>query len=332
MWSVYGLDGGSVRDGPGGGAAPSEREDRTRESSDARGPRGADPRARSADPAPVPLPEPLTRTRMKELQRARVRAGRRQDRSDGPRVAYAERVALTLETIGIFRVVTRKALVAHCFDGHPFVANRALRQLAADGLIASRRVEQGKYGYQVFTLTGRGRDGVAARRRRREGVRSVLSDDQRFWSGVGDQRQLRHDHQVFEAVAQDSTDVAASGGRVRRVRLESELRGLLAAADDEGRRRGGPAEARRMRARAAMGVGLRVLDEGVPLPDALVEIEESSGRVVTRAVEVASGSYTHAQIAEKERSGFRVYGFKSDRDKRQRALRVEEFPLSWGGR
>ena len=334
MWSVYGLDGGSARDGPAGGAAPSKWADRAPDPSDSRDPRRPDPRAqpRSPDPAPVPLPEPLTRSRMKELQRARVHAGRRQDRSDGPRVPYAERVALTLETIGIFRVVTRKALVAHCFDGHPFVANRALRQLEADGLIGSRRVEQGRYGYQVFTLTGRGRDGVAARARRPEGVRSVLSDDQRFWSGVGDQRQLRHDHQVFEAVAQDSADVAASGGRVRRVRLESELRGLLAAADDEGRRRGGAAEARRIRAQAAVGVGLRVIDEGVPLPDALVEIEESSGRVVTRAVEVASGSYTRAQVAEKERSGFRVYGFKSDRDKRQRALRVEEFPLSWGGR
>ncbi|MCY4121555.1 MAG: hypothetical protein OXG72_11620, partial [Acidobacteria bacterium] len=146
---------------------------------------------------------------------------------------YAERLALALETIGIFRVVSRKALVAHCFDAHPFAANKGLRQLERDGLIRSVRVERGKYGYQVFTLTGKGRDRAAERRRKGAGVRAVLSDDQRFWEGLPDQRQLRHDHQVFEAVAQDAADVAPAGGRVRRVRLESELRGLLAAADDE---------------------------------------------------------------------------------------------------
>ena len=326
MWSVYGLD---TREAP-------DRRGTERPGGDARG-REAPERDRAlpspvADPSPVPLPEPLKVSKMRELRRAETHAGRREDRREGPKVAYAERVALTLETIGIFRVVTRKALVAHCFDGHPFVANKALRQLERDGLIVSRRVEQGRYGYQVFTLTGKGRDQAAERRRRGVGARSVVCDEQRFWQGLADQRQLRHDHQVFEAVAQDAADVAASGGRVRRVRLESELRGLLAAADDAGRRQGGPAEAKRKRAEAAAGVGLRVFDEGVPLPDALVEIEERSGRVVTRAVEVASGSYTHAQVAEKERAGFRVYGFRPDRNKRARALRVEEFPLSWGGR
>ena len=100
--------------------------------------------------------------------------------------------------------------------------------------------------------------------------------------------------------------------------------------------RGGAAGGRPRRgacgAEAAAGVGLRVFDDGVPLPDALVEVEEASGRVVTRSVEVASGSYTHAQVADKERSGFRVYGFRPDRSKAARSLRVEEFPLSWGGR
>ena len=57
--------------------------------------------------------------------------------ADGPRVPYEQRIALTLETIGIFRVVTRKALVAHCFDGHPFVANKALRQLEREGLVTT---------------------------------------------------------------------------------------------------------------------------------------------------------------------------------------------------
>ena len=334
MWSVCGLGSVASRSdlSPPQSPDPPVREDPVPEVP------GRNGRARSDRPFPPqdapcePQPERFKVTKIRDLDAVHVHAGRREERREGPRVSYEERLALTLETIGIFRVVSRKALVAHCFDGHPFAANKALRKLERDGLVRTVRVERGKYGYQVFTLTGKGRDRAAERRRKGAGARAVLSEEQRFWEGLADQRQLRHDHQVFEAVAQDAADVASSGGRVRRVRLESELRGLLAAADDAGRRRGGPDEARRMRAQAAAGVGLRVFDEGVPLPDALVEIEEASGRVVTRSVEVASGSYTHAQVAEKERSGFRVYGFRPDRSKRARSLRVEEFPLSWGGR
>lgn len=335
MWSVYGLDSAGARDDRPAPQnpdrpVPEDSRDPRPPGRDARSPRGRSPS--SGDRSPPPKPEPFKVTKIRDLDAPHVHAGRREDRKQGPTVPYEERVALTLETLGIFRVVSRKALVAHCFDGHPFVANKALRQLERDGLVCPVRVERGKHGYQVFTLTGKGRDRAAERRRQRAGVRAVLSDEQRFWAGLADQRQLRHDHQVFEAVVQDAEDVASGGGRVRRVRLESELRGLLAVADDEGRRRGGPAEARRMRAEAAASVGLRVFDDGVPLPDALVEIEESDGRVVTRSVEVASGSYTHTQVAQKERSGFRVYGFRPDRSKRASSLRVEEFPLSWGGR
>lgn len=334
MWSVYGLDSGGSRGTGAPSRAPelSSRSDPVDRSTPDRESRSDRDRRPSGPVVSAPEPEGFRITKIRDLNPAQVHSGRRQARQEGPRVPYEERVALTLETLGIFRVVTRKALVAHCFDGHPFVANKAIRQLEREGLVRSERVARGKHGYQVFTLTGAGRDRAAERRRRGAGVRAVLSDDQRFWTGLADQRQLRHDHQVFEAVAQDAGDVASGGGRVRRVRLESELRGLLAVADDEGRRRGGPAEARRMRAEAAAGMGLRVFDDGVPLPDALVEIEESDGRVVTRSVEVASGSYTHAQVAEKERSGFRVYGYRPDRSKAARSLRVEDFPLSWGGR
>jgi len=247
VWSVYGLDSaGSRGERPGPRSpdrpVPEERPDREPTARDARSRRGR-PSA-GPDPLPAPEPEPFEITKLRDLDAPHVHAGRRADRREGPRVPYEERLALTLETIGIFRVVSRKALVAHCFDGHPFAANKALRRLERDGLVRAVRVERGKHGYQVFTLTGKGRDRAAERRRKGAGVRAVLSDEQRYWEGLADPRQLRHDHQVFEAVAQDAADVGSSGGRVRRVRLESELRGLLAAADDAGRRRGGPAEAR----------------------------------------------------------------------------------------
>ena len=264
--------------------------------------------------------------RTRALRAAEVHAGRRQDRGSPERISSTERQDAVLETVGIFRVVSRRSLVSHCFEGHPYAANRGLSKLVADGLIARRRIESRKYGYEVILLTNAGRERLRARRKRR----LVTSRDQRFWTGPGPQAQLRHDHQVFDAVAQDSADVVAKGGTVRRVRLEAELRGLLASAGETARARGGATAARKARAEAAAAIGLRVFEEDVPLPDALVELEQPDGSVLVRSIEVATGFYTQTQVRAKEGAGFRVYRFPGDRDKRRRGARVEEFPAAWG--
>ena len=174
---------------------------------------------------------------------------------------------------------------------------------------------------------------MRARRRRRESGEE--GDGQLYWRGLADIRQLRHDHHVFEAVMQDTEDDRRRGGRIRRVRLESELRGLLAAAGEAVRRTEGASGAERARRQAAERIGLRTVAEGVPLPDALVEIEDAAGRRSVRAVEVVTGSYTSTQVRQKRLAGFRLYALPGFRTKRQRrphgARAVEElFPLRWG--
>ena len=154
--------------------------------------------------------------------------------------------------------------------------------------------------------------------------------------GLADVRQLRHDHHVFDAVMQDTEKVREQGGRIRRVRLETELRGILAAAGETARQTEGERGAERARRQAAERIGLRVCAEGVPLPDALVEIEEADGRCSVRAIEVVTGAYTHTQVREKQQAGFRLYalpGFGGERKRRRyNTARVDEpFPLSWGG-
>ncbi len=270
---------------------------------------------------------------VRDIELGRAHDGRR-DRGPrgGPRLTGAEREALVLETLGIFRVATRKSLVVHCFDGHPFAAGRSLAKLRRKGLVGVRTVSKGRYGYQVFMLTPRGRDAAAARRRRKRQpeVRAVEAPDQRFWAWTADDRRLRHDHQLLDAVVQDCADDLRAGARIRRVRIDSELRGLLASADATGRRDGGPAGARCARREAARVVGLRVFDEDVPLPDALVELERADGTVETRGIEVATGFYTAPQVREKQRAGFRLFRLRSDRQPRRRIQQDEEFPLAWG--
>ena len=76
---------------------------------------------------------------------------------------------------------------------------------------------------------------------------------------------------------QDTEDIRRGGGRIRRVRLETELRGLLASAGETARRVEGARGAERARRQVAERIGLRTFAEGVPLPDALVEMRTSRG-------------------------------------------------------
>lgn len=308
--------------------------------------RGKEPSRRSEEPTPAgqrsrspwPSPEPLDLHDVLPLKRADVprHRGRRGDDRGRPRRTREQRVEHVLELVGTYRVLSRRSIVEQCFDGHPFAASRVLPALEHDGLIAVHKVRAGRKSYQVFSLSGPGRDLMAwnARRGRRKTDEDEELDAQRFWASPGDVRQLRHDHHVFDAVMQDTEDLREQGGRIRRVRLETELRGILAAAGETARQTEGDLGAERARREAAERIGLRVFAEAVPLPDALVEVEDADGRRSVRAIEVVTGAYTHTQVREKQRAGFRLYalaGVASERRSRRTAREVDvPFPLSWG--
>ena len=238
--------------------------------------------------------------------------------------------------LGTYRVVSRRCVVEHCFDGHPFSAGRVLPALEAEGLIAVHTVPVGAKAYQVLSLTGTGQDRATtgARKRRRELGEDDGGNPQHYWRGLSDIRQLGHDAWVFEAVMQDTERIRREGGRIRRVRLESELRGLLAAAGETVRCSEGARGAECARRKAAKCIGLRMFAEGVPLPDALVEMEDAHGRRSVRAIEVVTGSYTSAQVRQKRLAGFRLYavpGYRTRRGRRSHRTRAAEdlFPLVW---
>ena len=137
-----------------------------------------------------------------------------------------ERVDSVMWTLGVYRAVSRRAIVGSCFDGHPFAANPVLAKLSADGLIDIARVAVGKHGYQVYGLTKTGvnwlrdrlvseRDGESRKKKKKKKTAwESWADDQRIWEGRLASQQLRHDHQVFEAVAQDAEPELAAGGRI----------------------------------------------------------------------------------------------------------------------
>ena len=308
---------------------------RERESAD----RGPDlrPQAPPEPPEAVRDDDPTRSLEPIELRPAAdPHGGRRADWRGAFRQTRSEREEGVLAALGLFRVVSRKALVADCFDGHPFAAARTLTGLERRGTIVKRRVARGERGYHVYSLSAHGRDLIAHQRAAADADDPSRAGEQRYWAAGGDERQLRHDQHVYDAVRADVSDVLSRGGRIVRVRLESELRGRLASAEAVARHAGGSARAVEARRKEAGRLGLRVSAKGVPLPDVVVEIEDSDGRRLVRAIEVASGHYSPAQLAAKRLAGFRLYGlphFRSEgRRQRRGTLHFDDpFPLSFGG-
>ena len=74
---------------------------------------------------------------------------------------------------------------------------------------------------------------------------------------------------------------------------------------------------------AATRIGLRTFAQGVPLPDALVEIEDVDRARSVRAIEVVTGSYTHTGSAE-EVGGFTTVRVAGMSDRAEAASRVDE--------
>ena len=273
-----------------------------------------------------------------EGSRELFRGGRRaRHRADPERRNAEDRKIDAAELLGVYGVVSRTQVVQASFGGNAFSANRLLKRMESDGFIESRNSGAGRYGYSVLALTPTGVSWLERQRKRRRKSSDRVSDpEQRLVSGFGDGRQLQHDQRVFEAVQADVGQEVSRGSRVKRVRLDPELKGLLASASESARVKGGRPAARSARAACAGALGLRVMSDGsVPLPDALVELEHSDGRVESRGIEVGSSAYTGKQISEKRDAGFRFYMPRSPSMSGTRSERAPShsgvaFALDWG--
>ncbi|AMY07417.1 hypothetical protein LuPra_00590 [Luteitalea pratensis] len=129
-------------------------------------------------------------------------------------------------------------------------------------------------------------------------LESVRRDDrtgpeQAFHAGPATRRELQHDLKVLHAYREAADDIRGSGGRVRRVVLERDLKReyqqFLQAPNRE--RRSGSGRPARDAAEIARWAAERHLPEHdghVQFPDARVEYERADGRLDVRDLEVVT--------------------------------------------
>lgn len=262
-----------------------------------RWPRPGPPR----EPPRPPGPDPRERARGRGARARRTRNSRRDRprRRGEPRLSWAARKRLAVEDLAIFRTVSFQDLCEARFGGNEFAARRAVSQLAAAGLVVRGHGFGPRGGrFQVLALTRAGAQAAALRGDR----------GQRRWHGLGKPADAHHDTAVYRAVRKRIDELRAQGHRVRRIRIDAELRSELAQASESARAARGSRAAERARQARARELHLPVRDGRVHIPDAQVEHERPDGSRSIASIEVVTGSYRASAIRAKAAAGFQLAG------------------------
>ena len=242
----------------------------------------------------------------REERAPRERAGHRRDHDarEGTRRTRTQRTRAAIADVGLYRAVSYTDLSDKHFDGHPFATRRMVTQMKQAGLIEEHEARgPGGNTFKVLTATERGKDAA-----QRAAVNAGLDPEQRTWSGIVKPAELSHDTAVYRAAQDERARIEAEGGRVTRVRIDAELKAVVATATEKARAAGGDRAADEAKRAAAQELGLPMQDDRVMYPDAQLEIEDADGISGRVNVEVASDHYHAAAIAAKAGAGFAMHG------------------------
>ena len=222
-----------------------------------------------------------------------------------PRRGRTARTRDAVADVGLYRAVSYTDLSDQHFDGHPYATRRSVNYMIRAGLIEEHEATgpQGQ-SFNVLTATERGRDAA-----QRAAVDAGHVPEQQTWSGIVKPAELSHDTAVYRAALDERARIEAEGGRVTRVRLDAELKQIVATATEKARAEGGDRAAHEAKLAAAHDLGLPVVNEDhVLYPDAQLDIEDADGVSGRVNVEMVSDHYHAAAIAAKAGAGFAMHG------------------------
>ena len=290
--------------------------------------RGGGDAKRPAHEARERRPDRDTR-RPREQAPPRTTGHRREhDAREPARHSSAERKRAAVADVAMYRAVSYTDLSARHFDGHPYAARRAVDQLVRDGHLHEHAASGPQGGtYTVLTATPDG-----ARAAQRAAADAGHTPEQQTWTGLVKPAELAHDVAVYRAATEEQDRIEADGGRVTRVRIDAELKQIVARASEKARAEGGKATADQARAQAARDLDLPMHDGQVMYPDAQLDIEDRDGRTGRVNVEIASDHYHAAAIVAKAGAGFAMHGSSGRASQRIARALAREADRPGGGR
>ena len=202
-----------------------------------------------------------------------------------------------LATVGAFRVVSADDLGGST----PDVRSGDLGHLLDQGLVDHRRVVVNDEPTTVVFLTQDGKDLLESYKEPRPHARA-----QAYHAGLVKPREIAHDVQLHRLFKAESARIRASGGAVRRVVLDYELkRDYQRFLNRQDRPRDTTTEEER-EAFARLSE-LPIVDGHLELPDLRVEYETADGVLAYRDAELVTEHYSRGQLTGKSAAGFILY-------------------------
>ena len=257
--------------------------------------------SRSRTPTPTPARLPDGRDREPPGQRTGHR--REYDPQNANRT-LKQRVDAALADVGMYRNVSYRDLSESQFGGHPYTTRRAVDRMIRDGLVVEHQSKGPKGGtYKVLTVTEAG-----ARRARQCAAELGFDKQQQVWTGLVKRGELSHDTAVYRAAQIEARRLLQQGARIRRVRIDAEMKKHVARVTEKARAKEGKAAADAARRKAAQDLELPIKEGRVIYPDAQIEYQDIEGRSGRVNVEVASEHYSGKTIAAKVQAGFQMHG------------------------
>ena len=123
----------------------------------------------------------------------------------------------TLADLGKFRVVPEDDLSRFGYQGNRTQMDGDVRNLTGQGLVEQRTIEgHSSYSTKVLTLT---KDGHRLLQRAQ-----LVSSRQATYHGLVKRKEARHDADLYRLYQKVSREIEHSGGKVRRVVLDFELK------------------------------------------------------------------------------------------------------------
>lgn len=220
----------------------------------------------------------------------------------------------TLTDIGKFRVVPADDLTRFGYAGDRAQMEADVRNLTRQGLIESRVIEgHSSHPAKVLTLT---KDGQRLLERAQ-----LVSNRQATYHGFVKPKEARHDSDVYRLYQKVSREIERSGGKVRRVVLDFELKKDLYQKLSRMRPDKDP---RYERIFIANQFDLKVVDGKIPIPDLRIEYEDDCRDVHRLDLEIATRDYRPQGLSEKTKAGFHMFAHQQDHAKLRRVLDTQE--------
>lgn len=216
----------------------------------------------------------------------------------------------TLIELGRFRVIPADDLARLGYRGdHSRMAND-IQNLRRQGLVEQRSIEgHSSCSTRVLTLT---KDGHRLLSRSQ-----LVPERQAIYHGFVKPKEARHDADLYRLYHKVADEIDRSGGKVRRVVLDYELKQelyrKLARVDPN-------KDPAYERIRVANEYDLKVVNGKIPVPDLRIEYEDECRELRRLDLEIATRDYRPQGLAEKAKAGFHLFARQQDHPKLRRVL------------